>query len=505
MNIEPKPEPGLPAWSIPTNPNNFENKSIQELISILRGTYQIEIFDIVEGVLVGRDTMVREEIKRLQENVDLERGRLEEELHFERLSRIQAEVDFGKREEIYEKEKGRLKESYESLMREVKVNGLAEGVRIRELREKNSKLECEIRNLKEKCVEVGKEIEVLRVKNDGLEVEVLGLREMKGKWEEDSNELGVLRKMVRDLENQITELRKSKKKWLDDSVALDVVKRKVRVLEGEKDALVKLEIKKDELEGSVKKNLGTISELRKENRNLGDEKRRFEKLLESSNAKFHGLNERVEKLENDIILLLSVEASGDRKNEGEPAVDPMVADVRGNEFRNDTVEEAAPLQRDEVAHHSLGDAACTQPLNKGDKDAHGASPGEKCYLVYTRRLKKTVEVTGSSESKGTKQLGKNIEIINLDDDDDDDDQCMPQGVHEKKAVSGNAMKIEDPTPSSTVAWQQQIKPANPLDLIKRKISFSDSESSSSASSLDASFLDNLAISSAVSHAKKRKM
>ncbi|CAI8608238.1 unnamed protein product [Vicia faba] len=128
MNIEPKTEPDSPPWPIPTNPNNFENKSIEDLIGILRGTYQFEIFDIVEGVLVS---------------------------------------------------------------------------------------------------------------------------------------------------------------------------------------------KKDELERSVKKNLGTIKELRRANSKLADEKRRVEELLESSNTKFRGLNERVGKLENDVIFLLSVDASGDCENEGD--------------------------------------------------------------------------------------------------------------------------------------------------------------------------------------------
>ncbi|CAK8538908.1 unnamed protein product [Lathyrus sativus] len=486
MNIQPKIEPGLPFGFTFTNPNNFEDKTIQDLVAILRGTYLVETFNRVEDVLVSRDARLREEIQRLQENVDLERRKIEEELHFERLTRIQGEVGFKEREELHEKEKRRLQESYESLMREVKVNGLAEGVRIRELREKNSKLECEVKKLKEKSVDDGNEIEMLRVKNDGLELEVLGLRKMKGKWEEDSNELGVLRK--------------SKKKWLDDSVALDEAKRKVRVLEDDKYAMDKLEIKKEELEGSVKKSLETISKLRKEKGDLTDEKRRVEKLLESSSAKFRGLNERVERLENDISFLLSVDGSGDRKNEGGRTVKPVVVDFeekdedfRGNEFRNDTVEEAEDVQ------HSLGVAASTQPRNKGDKDAQGASPGEKCCIVYKRRLKKTIEVTGSSESKGTKNLEKKIEIINLDDDDDDD-QCMYRGVHEKKAISGIAMKFEDPTPSSSVAWQH----ANPLDMVKRKISFSDSESSSSSSD-DSSFLDNPAIRSAASPAKKRKM
>ncbi|KAL5096119.1 hypothetical protein RYX36_000446 [Vicia faba] len=122
MNIEPKTEPGSPPWPIPTNPNNFENKSIEDLIGILRGTYQFEIFDIVEGVLVS---------------------------------------------------------------------------------------------------------------------------------------------------------------------------------------------KKDELEGSMKKNLGTIKELGRENGKLADEKRRVEELLESLNTKFRGLNEKVGKLENDVIFLPSVDASGD--------------------------------------------------------------------------------------------------------------------------------------------------------------------------------------------------
>jgi hypothetical protein len=47
---------------------------------------------------------------------------------------------------------------------------------------------------------------------------------------------------------------------------------------------------------------------------LADEKRRVEELLESSNTKFRRLNERVGKLENDVIFLLSVDASGDCEN-----------------------------------------------------------------------------------------------------------------------------------------------------------------------------------------------
>ncbi|XP_058742860.1 uncharacterized protein LOC131615719 [Vicia villosa] len=130
MNIQSKIESGSSPKFVSTNPNNFEDKTIQDLVSILCNTRQYQTFDRVEGVLVSRDTSLREEIQRLREKVDWEK----QKLYFERLSRSQAEVNYRKREELHEKEKRRLQESYEFLLKEVE-------------------------KLKEKCVNDGKDAE----------------------------------------------------------------------------------------------------------------------------------------------------------------------------------------------------------------------------------------------------------------------------------------------------------------------------------------------------------
>jgi len=112
-------------------------------------------------------------------------------------------------------------------------------------------------------------------------------------------------------------------------------------------------------------------------------------------------------------------------------------------------------------------------------------------------------------ASGRVKLDKNIEIIYLDDDDDDDDNdddggSMSRGVHEKKAVSGIAVKNEVPSPS--VATQQKSKFPNAVDTVKRKFSLSDIEISSatSSSSDDSSFLDDLPIRSVVSLERRKK-
>lgn len=87
-----------------------------------------------------------------------------------------------------------------------------------------------------------------------------------------------------------------------------------------------LRTKNVELEETVKKNLATISELRKENGKLKDEKRGVERLLQSVDTKFRGLHERVAMLEDDTERLMSVDSSED-----EEGVDDC-------ELRNDTVE-----------------------------------------------------------------------------------------------------------------------------------------------------------------------
>jgi hypothetical protein len=95
-------------------------------------------------------------------------------------------------------------------------------------------------------------------------------------------------------------------------------------------------------------------------------------------------------------------------------------------------------------------------------------------------------------------------------DDQDVDQCVSREVHEKKAISGIAMKNDHdhPTPCSSTAVQQIAKFENEVGMVKRKFSLTCSESStssSSSSSVDLSCLDNLTIRSMTSQAKKKKM
>jgi len=92
-----------------------------------------------------------------------------------------------------------------------------------------------------------------------------------------------------------------------------------------------------------------------------------------------------------------------------------------------------------------------------------------------------------------------IEIINHDDNDD---QSMSRGVHEKKACFGITVKSENPSSSVATATQQKSNFANAVDMVKRKISFSEHKTSTSTSSYDSTFFDNLAIRF---DAKKKKM
>ena len=240
MNIQPKIEPGS---SSPTNPNNnLEDNPIHDLVKLL-------------CVLESRDL------------------RLREEFHMERLSRLHVEFESKKREEMFEKGNGKTIEEFEK---------------------KNNELEVEVKNLKERFVDGNNEIDVLQKKNNELESEVLKLRKLNEKMVDDNDELVVLREMIGKLKHEISELRKSKKKSLDDSNAHDEVRSKVRVMEGNKNDLAELKIETGELKETMKKNLESISELRKEN-----DKRTVEILLGSFHKKFKGLTGRVSRLEDD--------------------------------------------------------------------------------------------------------------------------------------------------------------------------------------------------------------
>ncbi|KAK2378056.1 hypothetical protein QL285_078658 [Trifolium repens] len=496
MSLQPKPEPGSPPGFTSTNPNsNFEQKPIPDLVNILRGTCQFDTFDTIEGVLVNRDKKLREEIQQLQQKFDLEKLQLREKLQVEVLLRIQAEEEVRKREELCEKGK-RVQESYETLLKDVKTNGLADRNVIKELKKKNDELECEVKNLKGKCVDDGNKLDVIRRKNVELESEVLVLRKVKEKSVEDGNELGVLRKMVGELENKILELTKSNEKLVKDNNGFDELRGKVC-----------------ELEERVKNHMKTISELGEENSNLADKKLTVDILYKLLCTKFRDLQERVSRLEDNTKLWMNVDASDGGNNEGEPwmnveasdggnsegepwmnadvsdggnseggpPADP-VSDFEDNSEEDDTVE-AAPLPRIEDAPHSLGDAASTQLQNIGGNDAQGAS-----------------------SAGGRVELVNGIEVINLDDDDDDDvDRSISEGVHGKTATFEIAVK--DEYPSSSVATQQNSKFTNAVvDTVKRKFPFPDIETpSSSDDSSNDSFIDNLPISSVVSQGKKTKM
>ncbi|WJX59697.1 hypothetical protein P8452_44987 [Trifolium repens] len=77
MNLQPKTEPGSPPGFTSTNPNNyFEQKTIPDLVNVLRGTCRVNTFDTIEGVLVERDKKLRAEIQQLQQKFELEKLQL---------------------------------------------------------------------------------------------------------------------------------------------------------------------------------------------------------------------------------------------------------------------------------------------------------------------------------------------------------------------------------------------------------------------------------------------
>ena len=201
----------------------------------------------------------------------------------------------------------------------------------------------ELRKENRKLADGNNEIDVLRRKNGEPESEVLELRKLNEK--------------IGKLEHEVLELRKSKKKLLDNSSAHDELRSKVHVLEGDKNDLSDLKIKTGELKETMKKNLETISELRKENG-----KRTFEILLGSFHKKFRGLTGRGSRLEDDNF----------EENE----------DVCDDEFSTDIVEEAAPLQTNEDVHQTIEVSASTQPQSEGSKDAQGASSDMEIMHAY---------------------------------------------------------------------------------------------------------------------------
>lgn len=94
--------------------------------------------------------------------------------------------------------------------------------------------------------------------------------------------------------------------------------------------------------------------------------------------------------------------------------------------------------------------------------------------------------------KGSLELKKGPEIIDLDDDDDDDDdECTSRGLHGKKANSRVIVKNEHPSSSEEVRQKSLLKCAQTVEKVKRKFSFSRIDTSSSLSSSSADPVRNV--------------
>ena len=334
MAFQPKAEPGSLAKSLPrlisTAPaKGYSEMSISELVSVLRVAYQTEDFDKVEEELVKREAKLTAEIGPLRAEVGplrAEVGILGEKIHMASLNRIEAEERLKSIEEQCEKGK-RSQEHYEQLLKEVKKNGL---------------------------------VEELRKKNVALEREVFELKEFKRKMQVDVARL------------------RAKIPVLEEEKARD------------KSTLDSLKIKNMELEEAVKKNLTVIEGLRTENCRLTDEKHKSKTSFESLERKYSELSASVVRLEDDIKLLLSGDASncGNTEVEPNPGVSYAVKDeqvIDDYELENDNGE-PAPFQRTKDTRHSL-DAATAHSSKKGNKeDALPASGMEMKILLCLHPL-----------------------------------------------------------------------------------------------------------------------
>ncbi|MCH88653.1 DNA double-strand break repair Rad50 ATPase-like [Trifolium medium] len=239
MNIQPKIEPGSPSTNhvildrdedetylnLIETPHNFEDKTISDLVEVLRVAYLPKTFDDVEAVLLSRDHGLRDRIQLLQQNVEMVKQQLQEE----KVARLKAEEEVKKRERVCEEGKKleqryttllkelkrtglaadrdtievlrktniKLKEmwgkekrevtKYEAMLEEAEITRLADSDAMEEMKKKNIELECEVKKLEEKRVEDENELQVLKLKNGELESQVLELKE---KRVEDENAIG---------------------------------------------------------------------------------------------------------------------------------------------------------------------------------------------------------------------------------------------------------------------------------------------------------------------------
>jgi len=104
-----------------------------------------------------------DQIQNLQQNVEMERLKLPDELEMEKLARLHAEEEFKKREEVCQRGK-KVQERYEALLKKVKTD-LADRDSVVVLRKRN----IELRELfEEGKISIGE----LTKKNNELESEV---------------------------------------------------------------------------------------------------------------------------------------------------------------------------------------------------------------------------------------------------------------------------------------------------------------------------------------------
>ncbi|KAK2378052.1 hypothetical protein QL285_078655 [Trifolium repens] len=335
MSIQPKIEPGSPSNShmiLDRDENetshNFEEKTIPDLVEVLRVAYLPKTFDTVEAVLLSREMGLRDQIQLLQQNVEMEK-----------LARLKAEEEVKKRERVSEEgkkleqryttllkelkktglvhdretievlrkrnvqlrelcEKGKREvQNYEAMLKEAEMARLADRDALEEVKKKNVEFECEVKKLEEKRLEDGNELKVLKLKNGELESRVLELKE---KIVEDDNALDVLRKMKDGLEDQVLEL---KGKMVEDEKLLDVLKSKNGELEYEVLEFRKLKEKWEE-------DTNELCGIREKNAELENEVLELKKLkkqwLNDSNA-LEELRSKVRVSEDDKKSLAEIE------------------------------------------------------------------------------------------------------------------------------------------------------------------------------------------------------
>ncbi|PNY08889.1 hypothetical protein L195_g005426 [Trifolium pratense] len=268
--------------------NNLEEKTIPDLVEVLRVAYLPKTFDDVEAVLLSKDLALRNQIQDLDQNVEMVKQQLQEE----KLARLKAEEEVKKSERVCVEGK-KLEQRYTTLLKELKSSDLASD------RETNDVLRKRNIQLKEMWVKEN----ILVRKYEGLlkEAEVKGLADIereRKKYEVLLKEAEKERYAMEELKKKKIELECEVKKLMEkrvvDGKAFDVLRtttveleHQIMKLKGKKaeddKSLDELREKNKELKETVNGNLATISRLKKESSSLAAEKRKDEILFETLN------------------------------------------------------------------------------------------------------------------------------------------------------------------------------------------------------------------------------